>query len=137
MGLFDTIVNHYKPLGDNYIGVDLQTKSLDCTMSTYWISPAGELFMEDWADSMEMVDRVPIVFQGPPQPHQKNRWVLPWEWKPTGKHKKLTPVYYTGSVIVHPMEQCGLYDTWPEGTLLFKHGKVIYHETKTLQLDDN
>lgn len=130
MGLFDTVYSHYKPLGEDFIGVPLQTKSLECGLSSFWINPAGELFKLDWADSMEMVDHV-VPLNSPP-------FVLPFKWVPTGKHKKLTPVYYTGSVIVHPMEQCGvsarLYDTWPEGTLLFKHGKVIYHETTTFDV---
>lgn len=131
MGMFDTIISQYKPLGDEFLGVDLQTKSLDNTMSTYWISPAGELFMMDWANSMEIV---------PNETDKKKDFILPlpFKWKPTGEHKKLTPVYYTGKLVVHPREQNGcsawLYETWPEGTLLFKHGKVIYHETKTLQL---
>lgn len=129
MGLFDTIVNHYKPLGDEFIGVDLQTKSLDCTMSTYWISPAGELFMEDWAYSMEMVDCPNGELGG---------FRFPFKWAPTGKRKKLTPVYYTGSVIVHPirMRSAWLQRPWPEATLLFKHGKVIYHETTKRETDE-
>lgn len=128
MGLFDTVICHYKPLSDEFIGTELQTKSLDNTMSKYWITPAGELFMVDWADSMEIVDRIPAE-------HLAGKFeAIPWEWLPTGNHKKLTPVYYTGKMVVYPSEYSGNYEDWPESLLLFKHGKVIYHETTTLQL---
>ena len=135
MGLYDTVYSHYKPLGDAFVGVPLQTKSLDSTMSTYWITPAGELFMIDWADSMEMVDHDPLYLPD----RQRSHWALPFQWKPTGKHKKLTPVYYTGSLLVYPTERNEVHrinssSPWPEATLLFKHGKVIYHETTTFDV---
>lgn len=126
MGLFDTVYSHYKPLGDEFLNVELQTKSLECGLSTYWISPAGELFKVDWANSMRMVDRlVPTIGQ---IQTGRARWFLPFQWEPTGEHKKLTPVYHTGSVVIYPATHTGSYKTWPEATLLLQHGKVIYHE---------
>jgi hypothetical protein len=134
MGLFDTVYSHYKPLGEHFIGVPLQTKSLECGLSSFWITPAGELFKFDWANSMKMVDRP----ANEKWENGKRRWVLPFQWVPTGEHKKLTPVYHTGSVILYPEERGEVFsmskDTWPEATLLFKHGKVIYHETKTIEV---
>lgn len=124
MGLFDNVYSSYKPLGEEFLNVELQTKSLDCDMSAYWITPAGELFKVNWDNAMKMVDReVPI---------KPVRWVPPFQWVPTGKHKKLTPVYYTGALVVYPVGHSGPQPTgsWLEATLLLKHGKVIYHETK-------
>ncbi|AEC53064.1 hypothetical cyanophage protein [Synechococcus phage S-CRM01] len=130
MGLFDTVYCHYKPLGEDFIGVALQTKSLECGLSSFWISPAGELFKFDWANSMKMVDKPRIVMRNGTKPTYRG---LPFEWVPTGKNKKLTPVYHTGFVILYPEKSLEL-DLWPEASALFKHGKIIYYETRTIEV---
>lgn len=113
--MFDEVISHYKPLGERFTGKYLQTKSLDNIMSNYWISPAGELFKEDLADSMEIVEVESV-----------DEDVFPWVWMPTGKNKKLSPVYHNGSVIVYPGHDDD--KEYIEACLLFKDGKIIDYQ---------
>lgn len=120
MGLFDDVTSHYKPLGEEFTGVYLQTKSLDCAMQKYWISPAGELFRLEWRDSMKMLTCEIEESTG--------GVIFPFRWVPTGEHKKLTPVYYTGGIHMYPGSHEGDWESWPGVTLLLKHGKIIHYE---------
>jgi hypothetical protein len=121
MGLFDTVINHYKPLGPDFLATLLQTKDLSCSMKQYWISPNGELF--------EVNDDMTVDIL--PNPNFESElgnkhWVEPFIHAPNGKHGIVTPVDHTGQVRIYPANwpKDG-YDNWPDRICIFLHGKLI------------
>lgn len=112
MGMFDTIVNSYKPLGEEFLNVVLQTKSLDRTSDYYWISPNGELYRYDLSQTWDW-----------DWPNMNTRMYV--KKIKTDIHGKITPCYITkkvniyGSPLITP-------DTasWKEAVLYFKLGQL-------------
>lgn len=56
MGMFDTIRSSVPIFGCPW-DHDLQTKSLDCIMAEYWISPSGQLYEVDYSGTHDWVEK--------------------------------------------------------------------------------
>lgn len=125
MGLFNTVICNYNPLGETFVGKELQTKEPDALFPSYWISPAGELYEPSYTGCYDAVDRE--LKEG----EESSFFNLPYEWVPTGKHGKLRPCYYTGSMRIYPANHEGEWTDWPEAILLFKLGKIIDYTFQT------
>jgi hypothetical protein len=117
MGMFDSLINSWKPLGEENLNREFQTKDLDCCMENYWLSPAGELFVQDMKGTAEWVE--------------DSNYFLGYRTQFTGKHGKVSPVFFTGGIRIYH------YDfPSPEGrghkctqfSLLFRKGRLIYLE---------
>jgi hypothetical protein len=113
MGMFDTVINGYKPMGEEALNKVFQTKDLDCCMETYWISPAGELFRKDMTGASRWQEDKEDLFGG--------------HFVPNGKHGKLVPFLFTGGVSIYRYD-LEYHQGATEFDLLFKHGKIIYFE---------
>lgn len=85
--MFDTIYCYKSILQDEDIR-ELQTKSLNNFLDSFWISPKGELYFIDYEDCFRMVK-------------SKNN-SYGFDWTTTGKNAKLKPYYYTGIIEAYP-----------------------------------
>lgn len=110
MGMYDTIRCSY-PIVNHYNSEPVQTKSLSCELSLYWISPNGELF-EVTGNELEDQD----------------------VWNPEfftsgiiGTNGKVKPFYYTGVVTLYPSRGSKkvFWEGDPRCDIFFKEGKVI------------
>ena len=106
---YDTIVNNYAPLGEDLTGT--LSGIIYGTGDTFWISPAGEVFVYDDDECWEY------------QRENDNLFAPVWTRKPTGYHAKLKAKVFSDSFIVQPA-QC---DT-PKVRLDMVDGKVIRFE---------
>jgi hypothetical protein len=80
MGMFSTVYNQCKTLGDELIG-EIQTKDLESMMDHYWLSPDGCMFLID-TSSCFTASRVNTNPDNP----------FPFfEWEPTGVRGRLRP----------------------------------------------
>lgn len=124
MGLFDTFINSYKPLGEKYLNAALQSKSLYCELAYYWISPNGELYKRD--------DFECFTYQSNPKMTVSNIMrVSPFVKVPTGKRVKLSPCYITKKVELHS----GVEDNcWTNILLYFKLGQLQTYKFETYEL---
>jgi len=122
MGMFDTIRSSYD-LGKEF-DTELQTKDIEdgiCgTMSNYWISPSGQLYLIDYAHTADMK----IYEPGDPEYNEERAW-LNFEWIPNGNHGKVKPWYLTKYVRVYPAQYDGQWENWPERLLHFRYGVII------------
>jgi len=113
MGMFDFVRNSY-PLGHKFTG-QCQTKDIDrCdggTMSQYWISPVGHLYLIDYSYTANFVEF---------KENNKNKF-LNFNWVPNGSHGKVRPWLITNYVTIYPEK----YDNeWPQAKLHFIDGKL-------------
>lgn len=83
MGMFDTLYSSYN-FGEEFTHIELQTKSLNCFLDNYWISPKGELFSFQYEKCYRMIKSKTNSFG--------------FEWEKTGKNGIVRPYYYTGVV---------------------------------------
>lgn len=119
MGLFDTIVNSYKPLGVEFLNKTLQTKSLHKELNYYWLSPNGELFEYDtsmcytWGDIDERFYIHKIK---------------------TGEHGKISPCYITKKIVAYSGIEPN--DTWTNVIMYFKLGQLITYSYETYKLEN-
>ena len=77
-------------------------------MEHYWISPAGQLFIIDYAGVSDW------------EPDDSNKF-WPYKRVPNGNHGKVTPVLKTGDVTVYSSKGDDMY----ESTILFLRGKIV------------
>ena len=117
MGMYDNIISSY-PLGDRYTGVQCQTKDIDPewygTMSQYWISPNGELFIISFTDVFEFV-------------RSENR-PFGFDRVPTGKHGRVRPVELTSYIHIYPEKESLAEVNWRKLRLHFIDGKLMEFE---------
>lgn len=119
--MFDYLRSSYN-LGKQFTEVELQTKDIERylggTMTHYWIDPSGQLFVIDYKDTHDLVEK-------PPKPLDAPKWYgLPFEYVPNGNHGKVSPVYLTNYVVVYPSIWKGKSEDWPECRIHFKLGKI-------------
>lgn len=116
MGLFDRVRCSY-PINEHFNNNMLQTKGLKCSMSEYWISPAGELFQIDDCDAADFVE-------------VDDESLPPWarfQWIPNGNHGKVIPQYITECIELYPEQNTQTtWEAWPRCTICFKLGKITY-----------
>lgn len=83
MGMFDTVYSSYN-LGKEFTNIELQTKSLNCFLDNYWISPNRELFIFQYDKCYKMVKSKTNYFG--------------FDWEKTGENGVIKPYYYTGGL---------------------------------------
>jgi hypothetical protein len=103
--MYDIITSSYT-LGSGFHR-ELQTKDLNCLMSTYWIDPAGQLFEIDYSFTQDIeLDNDGIMFQ---VVSNKN-------------HGKVTPVFLNKTIEVYPSKWDAYYAPFPRINLTFIDG---------------
>jgi len=117
--MYDTVRSSY-PLGEQFTG-ELQTKEIEAclggTMTTYWISPAGELFEMDYRFTQDLVPNTTSEF-------------FPYRCEPNGNHGKVKALNLTKSVEVYPASFDGNWEDWPTKTIFFINGVITHvHES--------
>lgn len=130
MGLFDTISSSYN-LGEQFTNAELQTKDIEDygiggTMSHYWISPDGVLYLIDYHNTADFVQ----ITEENPEYNSKHLW-LNFQWIPNGTHGKVRPHMITKYVSVYPAQWNGDYSVCPTLKLHFKYGRLVEYEDIT------
>lgn len=126
MGMFDYFRSSYD-LGDQFTDVVCQTKDIEDgiggTMSDYWLSPSGELYIIDYAHTADFVE----LKEGDEGYSEKG--FLNFRWVPNGSHGKVSPYHLTKYIEVYPADWKGEWEDWPTCRIHFKYGKIIDYET--------
>lgn len=129
MGMFDEFRSSYD-LGEQFTNVRCQTKQIDDyfggTMSFYWLSPGGQLYL---IDNRHIADFVEI--QEGEDGYDEKRKFLNFKWIPNGTHGKVTPHNITKYVEVYPEQWNGDWKDWPRLKLHFKEGVLQDYENIT------
>ena len=117
MGMFDYVKSSY-PLGENFSG-QCQTKDIESflggTMTQYWISPSGQLYMIDYSYTAD--------FEENPNPDPKRPWIN-WHWVPNGNRGKVSPMSLTKSNTIYPDKWIGKREELPKITICFNNGII-------------
>lgn len=123
--MFDYVKSSYD-LGEDF-DCPCQTKDIEnClggTMTQYWISPSGQLFMIDYSHTADFVED--------PNPNPKFSFIK-FRWVPNGAHGRVSPIYLTKYVTIYPEKWDGHWKERPEVMIHFKNGVVedlIYNPT--------
>lgn len=123
--MFDYVKSSYD-LGEDF-ACPCQTKDIEnClggTMTQYWISPSGQLFMIDYSHTADFVED--------PNPNPKFSF-MKFHWVPNGEHGRVSPIYLTKYVTIYPENWDGHWKERPEVMIHFKDGVVedlIYNPT--------
>jgi len=112
MGMYDTIRSSFN-LGKGLEG-ELQTKSLDCLMAEYWISPAGELYEIDYSGTQDFHMN----------PEEDTALWKAVQWIPNGNHGRVRATRHWGLVEAYASQ---IKDTneWPTCFITFCDGKIV------------
>jgi len=132
MGMFDWVRSSYD-LGPQLTDVECQTKDIEeygigGTMTQYWISPDGYLYVIDYTKTQDLKMYEP----GDPEYNEERSW-LNFEWIPNGNHGKIRVHALTKYIEIHTSAWGGSWETWPRARIHFKNGKVQDHELITHQ----
>ena len=128
MGMFDYVRSSY-PLGEHFSG-NCQTKDIeegyDGTMSQFWISPDGQLYLIDYSHTADFVE----LKEGDEGYDEKCGW-LNFQWIPNGTHGKVRPWNITKYVVIYPQNWKGEWEDWPDCRIHFKNGILQNYEILT------
>ena len=124
MGMMDYFRSSYD-LGESFTNVPCQTKNIeDCiggTMSQYWLSPDGKLYLIDYSRTADFVE----LKKGDEGFHQESKLhFLNFQWMPNGEHGKVRPMNLTKYITVYPERWDAEWEHWPECRIHFKDGKL-------------
>lgn len=126
MGMFDYFRSSYD-LGPQLTNVECQTKDIEDgyggTMSQYWLSPDGYLYVVDYSNTQDLKMYEP----GDPKYIADRSW-MNFEWIPNGNHGKVRVHALTKYVEVYISAWEGLWEEWPRAKLHFKYGKLQDYE---------
>lgn len=126
MGMFDYFRSSYD-LGPQLTDVECQTKDIEegygGTMSQYWLSPDGYLYVIDYSNTQDLKMYEP----GDPEYIADRSW-MNFEWIPNGNHGKIRVHALTKYVEVYTSAWGGLWEEWPRAKLHFKYGKLQDYE---------
>ena len=129
MGMFDYVRSSY-PLGEEFSGV-CQTKDIEegigGTMSQYWISPDGQLYLIDYSHTADFVE----LKEGDEGYQEGRLSMLNFKWISNGTHGRVRPTNLTKYITVYPEQWDGEWEDWPECRIHFKHGKLQDFEILT------
>ena len=123
MGMFDYFRSSYD-LGETFTDTRCQTKDIDDygsgTMSQYWLSPGGQLYLIDYSHTADLVE----LKEGD-EGYQKGRLsFLNFQWIPNGEHGKVVPTTLTKYITIYPEQWKGAWTDWPECHLHFRDGNL-------------
>jgi len=129
LGMFDFIRSSY-PLGehfsDNCQTKDIEEYGIGGTMSQYWISPDGQLYLIDYSHTADFVE----LKEGDDGYNDKLA-LLNFRWIPNGTHGKVRPWNITKYVTIYPQNWQGDWEDWPDCRIHFKNGIVQNYEILT------
>jgi len=123
MGMFDYFRSSYD-LGEQFTEVECHTKELDQhgiggSMSHYWLSPAGHLYVMSYRDTHTFQ----IIEKDDPE-YKESMKFLNYRWVPTGNHGRVQPYHITAYVEIYPSSWEGDWEDWPRLKLHFRDGKL-------------
>jgi hypothetical protein len=125
MGMFDYVRSSYN-LGEHFTNTRCQTKDIDNTMSDYWLSPSGQLYLIDYSHTADFVE----LKEGD-EGYNAEMSLFNFQWIPNGNHGKVSPLYLTRYVSIYPEGWEGEWKEWPTLKLHFKYGKLMDYEDVT------
>ena len=121
--MFDYVHSNYE-LGEEFTNVLCQTKDLEPglggTMSNYWISPGGHLYVMTYRNTHSFE----IIEKDDPE-YKESMKFLNYRWVPTGAHGKVEPFHITSYVEIYPAAWDGEWEDWPRMNLHFRSGKLV------------
>jgi len=129
LGMFDYMRSSY-PLGEHFSG-NCQTKDIEeygigGTMSQYWISPDGQLYLIDYSHTADFVE----LKEGD-EGYSDKMALLNFRWVPNGTHGKVRPWNITKYVVIYPENWKGNWEDCPECRIHFKYGILQDYEILT------
>ena len=128
MGMFDYVRSSY-PLGEYFSG-NCHTKDIEDgiggTMSQYWISPDGQLYLVDYSHTADFVE----LKEGD-EGYSDKMAFLNFRWVPNGTHGKVRPWNITKYVLIYPENWEGNWEDWPECRIHFVDGKIKNYQNLT------
>ena len=127
MGMFDYFRSSYE-LGEHFTNTRCQTKDVDNTMSDYWLSPSGQLYIIDYSHTADFVE----LKEGD-EGYNAEMSLFNFQWIPNGTHGKVRPWYITKYISIYPEGWEGEWKDWPTLKLHFKYGKLMDYEDITGQ----
>ena len=129
MGMYDNVRSSYKPFGEDFYGQN-QTKDIEeCysgTLSQYWISPEGQLYLIDYSQTADFVE-----LQEGDEGYEPEKKFFNFRWIPNGTHGRVRPWNITKYITIYPERWEGEYEDWPDCRIHFRDGKVQDFEILT------
>ncbi len=126
LGLFDYVRSSYN-LGEQFTNVECQTKDIEegygGTMSQYWISPNGYLYLIDYSHTADFVE----LKEGD-EGYNDVMPLLNFQWIPNGTHGKVRVHPITKYIKIYPEKWDGEYKDWPRLKLHFRYGVLQSYE---------
>ena len=123
MGMFDYFRSSYD-LGEAFTDTCCQTKDIEDvvggTMTQYWLSPDGQLYLIDYSHTADFVE----LKEGDEGYQEGRLSMLNFRWIPNGEHGKVKPTSLTKYVTVYPERFDGKWEDWPECRLHFRDGRL-------------
>ena len=128
MGMFDHFRSSYD-LGETFTDTCCHTKDIDDfssgSMSQYWLSPDGQLYLIDYSHTADFVQ----LKEGDEGFHKQWKLhFLNFQWIPNGERGKVRPTSLTKYVTIYPEQWEGEWEHWPECRIHFKDGKLQDYE---------
>ena len=118
MGMFDYVRSSYY-FDEDFSG-QCQTKDIEegygGTMSQYWISPDGQLYLIDYSHTADFVE----LQEG----DESEKKFFNFRWIPNGTHGKVRPWNITKYVVIYPENWEGAWEDCPDCRIHFVDGKV-------------
>jgi len=132
MGMFDYIRSSY--YFDEHFLDNCQTKDIEDdyggTMSQYWISPDGQLYLIDYSHTADFVE----LKEGD-EGYEDKLAIFNFKWIPNGTHGKVRPWNITKYVVIYPEKWKGKWEgKWEDRTdcrVHFVNGIVQNYEILT------
>jgi hypothetical protein len=126
MGMMDFVRSSYN-LGEQFTETRLQTKDIEegygGTMSQYWISPNGYLYLIDYSHTADFVE----LKEGD-EGYNDVMPLLNFQWIPNGTHGKVRVHPITKYIEIYPEKWDGEYKDWPRLKLHFRYGVLQSYE---------
>ena len=126
MGMFDYVRSSYY-LGEDFKG-QCQTKNIEeygigGSMSQYWISPDGQLYLIDYSRTTDLV----LLKEGD-DGYDYETELFNLRWTPNGTHGRVRPWNINKYVTIYPERWEGKWEDWPDCLIHFKDGVVQSYE---------
>ena len=128
MGMFDYFRSSYD-LGEFFNDTCCQTKDIEDgisgTMTQYWLSPDGQLYLIDYSHTTDFVE----LKEGDEGYQTGKLAMFNFQWIPNGTHGRVIPMYgFTKYITVYPERWDGKWEDWPECRIHFKRGVLLDYE---------
>jgi len=129
MGMMDYVRSSYN-LGEHFTETQCHTKDIEDgiggTMTQYWISPDGYLYLIDYAHTADFVE----LKEGD-DGYNDNMALLNFRWIPNGTRGKVRVHCITKYIEIYPEDWKGKWEDCPRCRIHFKYGKLMDYEDVT------